>query len=250
VTVATTPGTAADWTATEIEAAPDGGSTFTLTGPGRRSWPVRLLLPGRFNVANAVLAVALLDGIGVPVEAAVAGLAETVVPGRMEPVDAGQPFVAVVDYAHTPDAVSTALAALRGATSGRLITVLGCGGDRDAGKRAAMGAAAAAGSDILVVTDDNPRSEDPATIRAAMLAGAAEVPERDRAEVLEVGDRRSALAMAVGMARPGDTLLVAGKGHETGQEIAGQVLPFDDRNVLRDVLRELPGAGPTTGGTP
>jgi UDP-N-acetylmuramoyl-L-alanyl-D-glutamate--2,6-diaminopimelate ligase len=239
VTVSTTDGASADWTATGIEAAPDGGSTFTLSGPGGRSWPARLLLPGRFNVANAVLAVALLDGIGVPVEDAIAGLAETVVPGRMEPVDAGQSFVAVVDYAHTPDAVATALAALRGATSGRLITVLGCGGDRDAGKRGAMGAAAAAGSDVLVVTDDNPRSEDPATIRAAMLAGAAEVPERERAEVVEVGDRRTALATAVGLARPGDTLLVAGKGHETGQEIAGELLPFDDRTVLREVLTGL-----------
>jgi UDP-N-acetylmuramoyl-L-alanyl-D-glutamate--2,6-diaminopimelate ligase len=156
-------------------------------------------------------------------------------------VDAGQPFVAVVDYAHTPDAVTTALEALRGATSGRLITVLGCGGDRDAGKRAGMGAAAAAASDVLIVTDDNPRSEDPAAIRAAMLAGVSDVPEDRRAEVLEVGDRRTALATAVGLAVPGDTLLVAGKGHETGQEIAGQVLPFDDRAVLREVLTGLGG---------
>jgi UDP-N-acetylmuramoyl-L-alanyl-D-glutamate--2,6-diaminopimelate ligase len=190
-------------------------------------------------VANAVLAVALLDAVGVDVATALAGLAGTVVPGRMEPVDAGQPFVAVVDYAHTPDAVTTALTALRSGTRGRLITVLGCGGDRDPGKRTAMGAAAAAGSDVLVVTDDNPRSEDPAVIRAAMLAGAAEVPEERRAEVLEVGDRREALATAVGLARPGDTLLVAGKGHETGQEVAGQVHPFDDRDVLREVLAGL-----------
>jgi UDP-N-acetylmuramoyl-L-alanyl-D-glutamate--2,6-diaminopimelate ligase len=154
----------------------------------------------------------------------------------MEPVDAGQPFVAVVDYAHTPDAVATALAALRGGTPGRLLTVLGCGGDRDPGKRAAMGAAAAAGSDVLVVTDDNPRSEDPATIRTAMLAGVDDVPAGERAEVLEVGDRRAAIAAAVGLARPGDTLLVAGKGHETGQEIGARVLPFDDRVVLREIL--------------
>ena len=123
---------------------------------------------------------------------------ETVVPGRMEPVDAGQPFVAVVDYAHTPDAVSTALAALRDATAGRLITVLGCGGDRDPGKRPAMGTAAASGSDVLIVTDDNPRSEDPAAIRAAMLAGVREVPDAARAEVHEVAGRREALAAAVG----------------------------------------------------
>jgi UDP-N-acetylmuramoyl-L-alanyl-D-glutamate--2,6-diaminopimelate ligase len=193
-------------------------------------------LPGRFNVANAVLAVALLDAVGIDVGMALAGLAQTVVPGRMEPVEAGQPFVAVVDYAHTPDAVSTALAALREATTGRVITVLGCGGDRDPGKRAAMGTAAASASDVLVVTDDNPRSEDPAAIRAAMLAGVREVPEHRRAEVHEVPGRRDALATAVGLARPGDTLLVAGKGHETGQEIAGTVHPFDDRDVLREIL--------------
>jgi UDP-N-acetylmuramoyl-L-alanyl-D-glutamate--2,6-diaminopimelate ligase len=157
----------------------------------------------------------------------------------MEPVDAGQPFMAVVDYAHTPDAVATALTALRGATRGRLITVLGCGGDRDPGKRTAMGAAAAHGSDVLVVTDDNPRSEDPAAIRAAVLAGVAEVPKEQRAEVLEVGDRREAIATAAGLARPGDTVLLAGKGHETGQEVAGQVHPFDDRAVLREVLTQL-----------
>jgi UDP-N-acetylmuramoyl-L-alanyl-D-glutamate--2,6-diaminopimelate ligase len=226
----------ADWWAGDVAVAEDGGSTFTLHGPGGRVWPARLRLPGTFNVANAVLAVALLEAVGVPVETALPALAETVVPGRMEPVDAGQPFVAVVDYAHTPDAVATALAALRGGTPGRLLTVLGCGGDRDPGKRAAMGAAAAAGSDVLVVTDDNPRSEDPATIRTAMLAGVDDVPAGERAEVLEVGDRRAAIAAAVGLARPGDTLLVAGKGHETGQEIGARVLPFDDRVVLREIL--------------
>ncbi len=227
---------AADWWADDVAPAPDGGSTFVLHGPGGRSWPARVRLPGRFNVANAVLAVALLDGVGVEVETALAGLAETVVPGRMEPVDAGQPFVVVVDYAHTPDAVSTALAALRDATRGRLITVLGCGGDRDPGKRPGMGIAAATGSDVLIVTDDNPRSEDPAAIRAAMLAGVHEVPDDERAEVHEVPGRRAALAAAVALARPGDTLLVAGKGHETGQEVAGTVHPFDDREVLREVI--------------
>ena len=239
VTVSGTDGTGADWAASDVAAAPDGGSTFTLHGPGGRTWPVRLRLPGAFNVANAVLAAALLEAAGVDVTTAVAGLAETVVPGRMEPVDVGQPFVAVVDYAHTPDAVTTALTALRAGTTGRLITVLGCGGDRDPGKRSAMGTSAALLSDVLIVTDDNPRSEDPAAIRAAMLAGVAQVPETRRAVVREVGDRRRALITAVGLARPGDTLLVAGKGHETGQEIAGQILPFDDRAVLREVLTTL-----------
>ncbi|WP_233492449.1 UDP-N-acetylmuramoyl-L-alanyl-D-glutamate--2,6-diaminopimelate ligase [Blastococcus sp. TF02A-30] len=235
VTVSTA-GADADWSAVDVQPAPDGGSAFTLLGPGGLRRPARVRLPGRFNVANAVLAVALLDAVGVPVDAALQGIATTVVPGRMEPVDAGQPFVALVDYAHTPDAVATALAALRTATGGRLITVLGCGGDRDPGKRAAMGAAAAVGSDVVVVTDDNPRSEDPAAIRAAVLAGVTEVPEEQRAEVHEVGDRRAAIAAAVALAAPGDTVLVAGKGHETGQEVAGTVHPFDDREVLREVL--------------
>ncbi|WP_448623857.1 UDP-N-acetylmuramoyl-L-alanyl-D-glutamate--2,6-diaminopimelate ligase [Geodermatophilus sp. URMC 64] len=238
VTVSGT-GADADWTATDVATAPDGGSTFTLRGPGGRTWPARLRLPGAFNVANAVLAVALLDAVGIDPGTALDGLAGTVVPGRTEPVDAGQPFVAVVDYAHTPEAVRTALDALRAAGSGRLITVLGCGGDRDPGKRAGMGAAAAEGSDVLVVTDDNPRSEDPAAIRAAMLAGTREVPQEKRAEVLEVGDRRAAIAAAVGLARPGDTVLVAGKGHESGQEVAGEVTPFDDREVLREALSAL-----------
>jgi UDP-N-acetylmuramoyl-L-alanyl-D-glutamate--2,6-diaminopimelate ligase len=235
----------ADWTATDLTTAPDGGTAFTLSGPGGRRWPARVRLPGRFNVANAVLAVALLDAVGVPVETALTGLAETVVPGRMEPVDAGQPFVAVVDYAHTPDAVATALAALRAATPGRVITVLGCGGDRDAGKRAAMGEAAARGSDLLVVTDDNPRSEDPAAIRAAMLAG---VPADRRGDVLEIGDRRAAIEAAVARARPGDAVLVAGKGHETGQDVAGTLHPFDDRAVLREAMAQRAPAGvePTT----
>jgi UDP-N-acetylmuramoyl-L-alanyl-D-glutamate--2,6-diaminopimelate ligase len=230
----------ADWTTTDLVPAPAGGTAFTLTGPDGRSWPARVRLPGRFNVANAVLAVALLDAVGVPVETALTGLADTVVPGRMEPVDAGQPFVAVVDYAHTPDAVATALSALRASTPGRVVTVLGCGGDRDPGKRAAMGEAAARGSDLLVVTDDNPRSEDPAAIRAAMLAG---VPADRRDDVLEIGDRRAAVAAAVARARPGDAVLVAGKGHETGQEVAGTLHPFDDRAELREALARYAPAG-------
>jgi UDP-N-acetylmuramoyl-L-alanyl-D-glutamate--2,6-diaminopimelate ligase len=229
-------GRPADWTATDIDRAPDGGSTFTLTGPDGHARPGRLRLPGRFNVANAVLAVALLDAVGIPAERSLEGLADTVVPGRMEPVDAGQPFVAVVDYAHTPDAVATALDALRPVTAGRVLTVLGCGGDRDPGKRPEMGRVAAERSDLLIVTDDNPRSEDPAAIRAAMLAGARDVPEAFRAEVLEIGDRRAAVAEAVRRARPGDAVLVAGKGHETGQEVGGRTSPFDDRDVLREAL--------------
>ncbi len=234
-------GAAADWRATDVTTSAHGGSAFTLHLPDGSTRPASLRLPGSFNVANAVLAVALLDAVGVPVEAALAGIATTVVPGRMEPVEAGQPFVAVVDYAHTPDAVGTALAALRDRTAeehgaGRVLTVLGCGGDRDPGKRPGMGAAAAVGSDLLVVTDDNPRSEDPAAIRAEMLAG---VPADTGCEVLEVGDRRAAIEAAVSRARPGDTLLLAGKGHEAGQDVGGVVSPFDDRVELRRALEAL-----------
>jgi len=172
----------------------------------------------------------------VPVAAAASALAGVAVPGRMERVRAGQPFSAVVDYAHTPDAVSRAIEALRPAVTGRLLVVLGCGGDRDRAKRPLMGEVAARGADLLVVTDDNPRSEEPARIRTAVLEGAMQVPDAERAEVLEVGDRRAAIEAAVGSARAGDAVLVLGKGHEPGQELADRVLPFDDRAVLREAI--------------
>jgi UDP-N-acetylmuramoyl-L-alanyl-D-glutamate--2,6-diaminopimelate ligase len=155
------------------------------------------------------------------------------VPGRLERVDAGQDFVVVVDYAHKPDAVEAAIRTLRPLTAGRVIVVLGAGGDRDPGKRPIMAELAARLADLLVVTDDNPRTEDPAAIRAAMLAG---VDDADRDRVLEVGDRRAAIREAVRRAAPGDIVLVAGKGHETGQEVAGVVHPFDDREVVREEL--------------
>ncbi|MDT7575070.1 MAG: UDP-N-acetylmuramoyl-L-alanyl-D-glutamate--2,6-diaminopimelate ligase, partial [Pseudonocardiales bacterium] len=133
-------------------------------------------------------------------------------------------------------AVDGALRALRPLTRGRLVIVLGCGGDRDRAKRPKMGEIAARGADLLIVTDDNPRSEDPATIRAAMLAGARAVPSAERGEVREIGDRSEAIFAAVAGAEPGDTVLIAGKGHEPGQEIAGVTYPFDDRHVLRTAL--------------
>jgi UDP-N-acetylmuramoyl-L-alanyl-D-glutamate--2,6-diaminopimelate ligase len=162
------------------------------------------------------------------------------VPGRMERVAApeGGPQ-GIVDYAHDPGSVAAALAALRPVTSGRLICVLGCGGDRDAGKRPLMGEAAARGADVFVATDDNPRSEEPAAIRAAMLAGVANVPSAERAEVLEVGDRRAAILAAAERAGPGDCVAVLGKGHEQGQEVGGVVHPFDDRQVLAEALNAL-----------
>jgi UDP-N-acetylmuramoyl-L-alanyl-D-glutamate--2,6-diaminopimelate ligase len=160
----------------------------------------------------------------------------TGVPGRMEKVEAGQPYLAVVDYAHTPAAVETLLAAVRSVTPGRVIVVLGCGGDRDRAKRPLMGAAAVAGADVAVLTSDNPRSEDPQTILDAMVRGTDAVPAAERARLIVELDRRAAILAAVAEAREGDAVVVAGKGHETGQTIGDATTPFDDRAVLREAL--------------
>jgi UDP-N-acetylmuramoyl-L-alanyl-D-glutamate--2,6-diaminopimelate ligase len=231
-----TQGRDADWSAVDVELGPEG-STFTVRGPGGLSLPASVALPGDFNVANALSAVAGAVEAGLDAETVVAGIAAAGgVPGRLERVDAGQEFTVVVDYAHKPDALTAVLATLRPVTAGRLIAVIGAGGDRDRGKRPVMGAIAAGAADLVIVTDDNPRTEDPGAIRAEVLAGAEEVDAATRAEVREVGDRRAAIAAALEAARPGDVVLVAGKGHETGQEVAGVVHPFDDRDVVRELL--------------
>jgi UDP-N-acetylmuramoyl-L-alanyl-D-glutamate--2,6-diaminopimelate ligase len=234
VTVSTS-GADATWRATDVVEQPDGTTRFRVVGPGV-DLDTGCAVPGRYNVANALLALAILHENAVPAHVAADAIATASVPGRMERIDAGQDFLAVVDYSHKPAAVDGALRALRPLTTGRLIIVLGCGGDRDRGKRPHMGEFAARGADLLIVTDDNPRSEDPATIRAAMLAGANAVPSDERGDVREVGDRAEAITAAVAAARPGDTVLIAGKGHEPGQEIAGVTYPFDDREVLRSAL--------------
>ena len=235
ITVNTGGDDAATWRASEVRAGADGHTHFRVSGP-HADLETACAVPGRYNVANALLAIAMLEQVGVPVEVAAPAVATATVPGRMERIDAGQPFLAVVDYSHKPAAVDGALQALRPLTRGRLIIVLGCGGDRDRGKRPHMGEIAARAADLLVITDDNPRSEDPAAIRGAMREGALAVPPGERGEVLEIGDRAAAIAHAVDVARAGDTVLVAGKGHEAGQEIAGTVYPFDDRGVLRHAL--------------
>ncbi|HEU5269434.1 MAG TPA: UDP-N-acetylmuramoyl-L-alanyl-D-glutamate--2,6-diaminopimelate ligase [Jatrophihabitans sp.] len=229
-------GATADWRAERIETRPDGSSRFLVRGPDGLSFAAGCRLPGAYNVANTVLACAVLAQLGVDLAAVAPALAEAQVPGRMERVDGDQPFLAVVDYSHKPAGVAGALQALRPLTAGRLILVLGCGGDRDQAKRPVMGRVGAELADVLVVTDDNPRSEDPATIRAAMLAGARAVPAGQAAEVVEEGDRRRAIELAISLAGAGDTVLVAGKGHETGQEVAGTMLAFDDVTVLRETL--------------
>jgi UDP-N-acetylmuramoyl-L-alanyl-D-glutamate--2,6-diaminopimelate ligase len=237
ITVNTRGDGSATWQARDITSTDDGGSAFRVIGPDV-DLSTSCSLPGAYNVTNALLALAILAQLAVPPEIAAPAVAVASVPGRMERVQAGQPFLAVVDYSHKPAAVDGALRTLRPLTVGRLIIVLGCGGDRDVAKRPIMGEIAARGADRLIVTDDNPRSEDPAAIRRAMLDGALAVQPSERGEVLEIGDRGGAIAAAVASAAAGDTVLVAGKGHEPGQEVAGVIHPFDDREVLRRALEE------------
>lgn len=233
---------AADWHAgpSVIDAA--GAQRVGIDGPDGAVAELLVPLPGRYNVANALLAVAVAASAGVDVPTAIAAIGDVSVPGRLQRVDRGQDFLAIVDYAHKPGALEAVLSTLRAQTSGRIAIVVGAGGDRDAGKRPMMGAASARAADLVVITDDNPRSEDPAAIRAALLDGVRSVPETDRpagAEYREVGDRRAAIEAAVAWASPGDVVLVAGKGHETGQEIDGVKHPFDDRDVLAAALETI-----------
>jgi UDP-N-acetylmuramoyl-L-alanyl-D-glutamate--2,6-diaminopimelate ligase len=227
-------GADADWRAVDVERAP-GGSRFVVEGPDGLRAEAACPLPGDYNVSNALAALAGCALLGYDLPIVAQAMAEGGgVPGRLELVDAGQDFTVVVDYAHKPDAVAAAIAALRPLTEGSVIVVLGAGGERDPGKRPLMGAIAAAAADVLVVTDDNPRGEDPAVIRAELLAGT----RTGSAEVVEVGDRRAAIREALSRAGAGDVVLVAGKGHETGQEVAGVVHPFDDRDVARELIGE------------
>ncbi|MFD9621779.1 UDP-N-acetylmuramoyl-L-alanyl-D-glutamate--2,6-diaminopimelate ligase [Streptomyces virginiae] len=227
---------AADWRAEDVVFGA-ATSTLTLLGPEGQRVRATAPLPGPFNVANTVAAIVTLAAAGLDPQTAADGVAAVPgVPGRLERVDAGQPFLAVVDYAHKTDAVESVLRALREVTEGKLHIVLGCGGDRDTTKRGPMGAAAARFADVAVLTSDNPRSEDPLAILAAMFEGAVSVPPAERGTVLIDADRAAAIAAAVARARPGDTVLVAGKGHEQGQDTAGVVRPFDDRTVLRAAI--------------
>lgn len=232
----------ADWRAVDVQLGPVG-STFRVLGPDGAEADAAVPLPGPFNVANALAAITLLVAAGLPLERAVAGVAAVPgVPGRLERVDAGQAFVAVVDYAHKPDALQAVLGSLREVTKGRLHVVVGCGGDRDPHKRGPMGAIAARLADTALLTSDNPRSEDPLAILASMLTGAAAVPEAERGTVLVVPDRAEAIRIAVARAHAGDTVLVAGKGHELGQYVRDEIRPFDDREVLRESITQTTAA--------
>jgi UDP-N-acetylmuramoyl-L-alanyl-D-glutamate--2,6-diaminopimelate ligase len=224
--------------AESADVRPDG---IELTPEGARfraaGIELRTRLRGRFNVGNVLAAVAVSRLFGLedePIAAGVEALAG--VPGRFEPVDEGQPFTVLVDYSHKPDALESVLHAARELGRGRVLCVFGCGGNRDREKRPIMGRIASTLADAAVVTSDNPREEDPRAIIEEVLAGV-------EGDVEVEPDRRAAIRLALELASPGDVVVIAGKGHEQGQEIRGRVLPFDDREVAREILRgwRLPG---------
>ncbi len=225
----------ADVRASRLDLGPHGGRFVLYDGATRSEVPIEIALPGRFNVENAVAAAATARVLGLGLDAVVAGLAvPLVVPGRMERIDNDRGLEIIVDYAHTPAALTQALEAARSMAGrdGRVIVVFGCGGDRDREKRPQMGAATQA-ADLAVLTSDNPRSEDAAAIADDVLAG---VPER---RIVVQLDRRAAIRDALAVARAGDVVLIAGKGHEQGQSAAGVTVPFDDRAVAREELEAL-----------
>ncbi|MBD3134820.1 UDP-N-acetylmuramoyl-L-alanyl-D-glutamate--2,6-diaminopimelate ligase [Microbispora bryophytorum] len=232
----------ADWRAENVRLG-SAGSTFRLVGPGGVEAEVSVALPGPFNVDNTLGALVALVEAGVPLQAAVTGVSEFGgVPGRMERVPGADDVQVIVDYAHKPGAVESVLRSLRAVLDdgpgGRLVIVLGCGGDRDRGKRPMMGEAAVRLADLAVFTSDNPRTEDPLAILAAMLEGALRVPIKERAHVVVEPDRADAIRLAVGGAVPGDVVVVAGKGHEQGQYVGAEVIPFDDREVAAAAVAE------------
>jgi UDP-N-acetylmuramoyl-L-alanyl-D-glutamate--2,6-diaminopimelate ligase len=208
-----------------------GGAISLIALTPRGLLPLDVRLRGDFNVANVLCVVALSELLELPHEAVRAGIAALHgVPGRFEPVDAGQPFTVLVDYAHTPDSLENVLTAARRITAGDVICVFGCGGDRDRGKRRLMGGVARRLADRAIITNDNPRSEDPAAIAAEIMNGIDMEVELDR---------RRAIELAVSAARPGDIVVIAGKGHEQGQQFADHTVPFDDRTAALEALQQL-----------
>ncbi len=252
VTVTTTGVDRADWSVDSVDVAADGLQHVAVTRRGSPGGTLTfpLSLPGVFNVANAVVALACVRAAGGDVSAAAQALGDVHVPGRMQSVTVGEgdsryprEFLALVDYAHKPGAVAAALTTLadqldRAGHGGRVGVVLGAGGNRDHEKRPLMGAEAAKVADLVVVTDDNPRDEDPAAIRAAVLDGARDIAAERGADLREIGDRADAIRASVDWARRGDIVIVAGKGHETGQVVGDTVFAFDDVAVLAQALRD------------
>lgn len=213
-----------------------GGSAFDVLYQGR-TYHAEIPLSGKFNVYNTLAAVCAMLAQGFDLPELLEDMKNAPqVPGRFEKVDCGQPFAVVVDYAHTPDGLENVLKTAREITQGKLIVAFGCGGDRDHGKRPIMGRLAAALADHAIITSDNPRTEDPLAIIAAVEAGVKEVPEADRAAYEVQPDRRLAIGRAIELAAPGDVVLIAGKGHEDYQLVNGRVLDFDDRQVAREFL--------------
>ncbi|MEK9146416.1 MAG: cyanophycin synthetase, partial [Elusimicrobiota bacterium] len=211
------------------------GATFRLSHAGRES-AIRVRLIGRHNLRNALGAAAAAWSLGLPEAGIIEGLAALKrVPGRLEPVEAGQGFSVFVDYAHTEDALVAVLDCLRSLTRGRILTVFGCGGERDAGKRGPMGAAAAAGSDLAIATSDNPRGEDPLEILRQIEEG-IRLSKRENYRI--VPDRQEAVFEAVRLAQPGDVVLIAGKGHEDAQILGARAVRFDDREVALTALKD------------
>ena len=226
----------ADYTARNIRQRPDGVD-FELVGTGVIG-RVRLGIPGEFSVYNAMAAASCALTLGMPFATVVDALSRAAgVKGRAEIVPTGRDFTVIIDYAHTPDGLENICKTLKKCTEGRLITVFGCGGDRDKGKRPKMGAIAAAWSDELVITSDNPRTEDPMAIIQDILSGL----EGSKLPRTVIENRPEAIRWAVTHARPGDTVLLAGKGHETYQVLAEGIIHLDEREVVAEALRELPG---------
>jgi len=223
-------GSDGNWKTSGVNSNTDGLTTqkIEIENSGEISLSVNML--GSYNATNAACALAASQFLGLSIPVSLEFLKNVrPIPGRLEKVSIASPGTAFVDYAHTPDAVATVLTVIKDANPEKIITVIGCGGDRDSSKRPLMGKVAAQLSDIVIFTDDNPRSEDPTAIRSAMMAGTQDCS----AEVLEIADRRTAIAKALSLANFGDVIAILGKGHETGQEIAGEVFPFDDRVVAR-----------------
>lgn len=229
-------GTNGDWKTTRANSNADGMTTQVIDIKNANSISISVNMLGSYNASNAACALAASQLLGLPIAEGLYSLKKVrSIPGRLEKVFTDSPGTAIVDYAHTPDAVATVLTVIKDANPKRIITVIGCGGDRDTTKRPHMGKIAAQLSDIVIVTDDNPRFEDPAAIRAAVMDGTTGCP----AHVFEVADRRAAISKALKLSAPGDVVAVLGKGHEAGQEIAGKVFPFDDRVVISEESKNV-----------
>src|SRR3954451_11123187 len=225
----------ADYRAVDVRTDATGCDFTAVTPDG--DFPARVPLPGRFNVLNALGAWAAARALGAPAAELPSALAVAqTAPGRFQPVEAGQPFGVIVDYAHKPDALEQVLLAAREMAAGRLIVVVGAGGDRDRGKRPLMGEIAARIADVALITSDNPRSEPPEAIIDEIVAG---IPPNPHAEVERDADRRVSIVRAIELARPGDVVVIAGKGHEQGQEFEnGRKEPFDDSAVAREAIAD------------